>query len=375
MCDWNIKVVFFIGALVGHGAERVTCELANYLDGLAIRVEILTMSNEEPAYELNPTIKVKSLLSIEEKTFFLSNNIKRFYRLRKYLKYSDADCFIAMLSVPMILLLTMKKFIRGKVICAERSNPAIHPKWQKLLLKSLLKKADGFVAQTPNALEYYKKFFTHTRQIIIPNAVSQKFFDMKWEPVRREIVAVGRLSEVKNHRLLLYAFSMLADDFPECQVVIYGDGILRDELLQTAEKLGIKDRLKLPGWKENIGEEIRQSSLYVLTSVSEGMPNSLIEAMAVGLPVIATDCPSGGPASLISDGVNGFLIPVDGDQELADKIKIILQNPELAYGIGNAARESVTTLSQEKIYSEWLRFILTVISSGEANLKDDRGSK
>lgn len=361
MRDKKRKVVILIGALLGGGAERVTCDLANYLSEHDVQTEILTMSEETPAYVLNPTIKVSSLLSAEEKASFLCNNIKRYFRLKKYLKHSDADCFVAMLSVSMILLLLMKKHIQGKLICAERSNPDIHPKWQKVLLKRLLRRADGFVAQTPNALSYYEKDLGCARRIIIPNAVSQQFFDITWKPERKEIVAVGRLSEVKNHKFLLKAFSIIADDFPEYEIVIYGDGPLQNELMQTAEQLGIDDRIRFPGWLENIGNEISKAFVYVLTSNSEGMPNSLIEAMAIGMPVIATDCPSGGPASLIDDGVNGFLVPINGERILADKIRCILLNPKLARELAKAAKQSTYELISENIYGKWHQFILSTI--------------
>lgn len=103
------------------------------------------------------------------------------------------------------------------------------------------------------------------------------------------------MSRAKNHALLIKAFATISDRYPDYRLVIYGDGPLRQQLETLVEDLGMADKVSLPGYTTFVREKMEQASLFVLTSDWEGMPNALIEAMALGVPCISTDCKGGGP--------------------------------------------------------------------------------
>ena len=143
--------------------------------------------------------------------------------------------------------------------------------------------------------------------------------------------------------------------------MIYGEGDKRGELEKLVEELGLKDRISLPGNIRNIADEMEKNSLFVLSSDFEGMPNALMEAMALGLPCVSTDCPCGGPRYLIKNGENGVLVPVGDADALAEAMKKMLHDEDLRIRIGNNARTIQTRLSPEKIYGQWESYIKSIV--------------
>ena len=148
--------------------------------------------------------------------------------------------------------------------------------------------ADGCVFQTKQAQDYYKNIL-RCESIVLRNPLNPDFKVSPYSGQRKKkIVTMGRLSEEKNQALLIRAFAKIADKYPEYMVEIYGDGPLHDELDQLIQKVGMEGRVLLMGRKNNVQQYIQDASVFVLCSNSEGMPNALLEAMALGLPSIAT---------------------------------------------------------------------------------------
>lgn len=358
-----MKLTIFLGGLSGGGTERVVCNLANYLVERGHDVEILTMSDDKASYSLSSSVKRISLLKQEERKSFIHNSLLRIRRLRKHLQSSDTEKYVVMLPATIVLLLAMHKFTNAPIIVSERADPArISPKLQ-ILLKHLAKHSSGFVFQTEDALKWYKPYIRNAKYEIIPNAINQEF--IQDIPVRScprdEIVAVGRFTDQKNFGLLIKSFKAIHQQFPNYKLVIYGDGPKRDELEQLASKLGIGDCIDMPGYVTNISEHIVNASIFVLSSDFEGIPNSLMEAMALGLPCIATDCPVGGPRSLINNGTNGLLIRTGDKDELVASLKKLLSNKKLAETIGNNATQIVERLHPDVIYSKWEKFLIDTV--------------
>ena len=169
----------------------------------------------------------------------------------------------------------------------------------------------------------------------------------------RSIVAVGRVDANKNHEMIIRAFAGLAEKYPDYRLVIYGEGDLRPSLLRMAEKMGLKDRVRLPGSISDVASAIYKASFFVLSSYSEGMPNTLIEAMALGIPSISTDCPCGGPAELIEDGVNGYLIEPGDWEKLQDILQKLVDDPRLAQKVGENAAKIQETLNPDRMNKMW----------------------
>lgn len=132
-----------------------------------------------------------------------------------------------------------------------------------------------------------------------------------------------------------------------------------------AKNFGIAEKVYFPGYVFDIGKKMERSSMFVLSSDYEGMPNALMEAMALGLPCVSTDCPCGGPRLLIQNEVNGLLVPVGDRAALASAMRKMLENPDLASKCAANARNVCSTFAPDKIYGLWENFILDITNSGE----------
>ena len=172
-----------------------------------------------------------------------------------------------------------------------------------------------------------------------------------------EIVTVGRLENAKNQKMLIQAFSVITKNFPELVLKIYGEGTLQQELQEEINHLGLADKAFLMGKTSKVAEAIAKARIFVLPSNVEGMPNALIEAMCLGLPVVSTDCPCGGPRALIQEGKNGILVPVGNVHSLVQALMKILKDRDLEERLGNEAHKILDIYSPDKVYESWKTFI------------------
>ncbi|MBO5485678.1 MAG: glycosyltransferase, partial [Eubacterium sp.] len=157
-------------------------------------------------------------------------------------------------------------------------------------------------------------------------------------------------------------FSRVVREFPELELVIYGEGSYREELEKERARLGLEEKIKLPGAVDCVADAVQSAKLFVLSSDYEGMPNALLEAMALGIPVISTDCPCGGPAEIIRDGENGFLVSVGKEEELIDAMQKLLRDDELGNRIGNNARQVQQDYSEEQTFEKLYQYLEKVIA-------------
>lgn len=360
-----MNITIMIGGLSGGGAERVVCNLSNYLSQRHI-VTILTMSEDRPAYFLEKQIKRVNLHLKNESSNAVLKNLRRLKRFRKYLKEGNIDVFIVMLPGTINFMLAHRHLIKVPIIVSERGDPSItynRSFIQRLFVKKLYPKVDNFVFQTVDAQKFYGNY-VKKKGIIIPNAINEEFIRPTFLGNRRKaIVSVGRLNSQKNFSLLIEAFNKVSLEFPEYTLEIYGDGPQRIELEKKIEKLGLTEKVILPGYVSNISDYIEDASLYVMSSNYEGMPNSLMEAMVLGIPSISTDCPVGGPKFLIENGVNGFLVPINDSKVMAKRIRELLLNPELARKFSERSPKIKDKLSSQKIYGMWEETIINTTKS------------
>lgn len=144
-------------------------------------------------------------------------------------------------------------------------------------------------------------------------------------------------------------------------MTIYGQGEKENDLKKQVADFKLANRVCFPGNVQNIAEEMEKNAMFVLSSDFEGMPNALMEAMALGLPCVATDCPVGGPRYLIQNGENGLLVPVKDADALAKAMRYLLAHAEEMKCMGECARNITKKLSPDKIYGEWESFVYSVI--------------
>ena len=359
-----MRITLFIGSLSGGGAERVVCNLANYLSKKGHEVTVLTVSDQK-TYELSQSVKHTVLYGeTGSKLPHIIINLLRLLRMNRYFKKAPVDLYITFLPELNNLILSQKKSIKCPIILAERADPNTYcsaSRKNRVLFSKYYKRADGYVFQTEDAKEYYENHnIDVTNSRVISNAINPEFVCEPYKGERRKvIVGAGRLTAQKNFPLLINAFYAISNKYPDYTLEIYGDGELKTQLCELVNDLGLNEKVKFLGYVSNIKEYLQSASLFVLSSNFEGMPNALMEAMALGVPVISTDCPAGGSKNLIKDGENGFLVPVGDVEHLSKSIDLILSDNDLRYKIGTAGRKVADRLSADKIYGMWEEFILS----------------
>lgn len=362
---WGIllrkRILFYLSDLEKGGAQRVICNLANYLVN-SYEVSIITTKESQAKYLLNNNIKVYNL-KIKESKYRFANIFRRLYKLISLIRTINPDITITFLTSEIYRILIVKPFINSKVIISVRNDPngIYNTKMKRRVINLLLRLTDGAVFQTHEA----KSFFTkkvYKKSTIIMNPINENFIKPLYKGKRKkEIVAVGKLFEQKNHKLLINSFSKIVDKFPDYKLVIYGEGILRANLEEQVKNLCLEDKVLLPGISNNIVDSIYDSSLFVLSSDFEGVSNALLEALSLGLPVISTDCSGGGAREIINHGINGLLVPVNDVNELAESIERVLSDEKLSRSLSENAALMQEKLNPQKINKQWESYILDVI--------------
>jgi glycosyltransferase involved in cell wall biosynthesis len=284
---------------------------------------------------------------------------KRLVAFRKVIKQERPDIIIHYNLQSAYFCLTLSRKKRGKVIYSERGDP-YDAEYSGLLGKIrdyTVKRMDGLVFQSEGARDFFPEDVKQ-KSIVIHNSVNVPQDKYPVPEVReKRIINVGRLHPQKNQHLLIEAFSQIASSFPQYTLDIYGDGDLHDELQQHINKCALNDRIKIHPSRKNIWDCINKASLFVLTSDYEGMPNALMEAMALGLPCISTDCRPGGARSLIEDGVNGFVVPMKSVTELARTMSKCLSEKNVSEMIATNARQIEQTHSDKVLFDKWDNFL------------------
>ncbi len=361
-----MKITLLISCLSGGGAERQVCNLANFLAERGHLVTLLTVSGKH-TYEISE--KVRHVCMYNEIGSRLPKpiiNLLRLYRFHKYIRKERPDVYLTFLPRLTYLFSKQRKFVKCPIIVCERNDPEKYCKESGISKEVFVKShsiGQGYVFQTEQAKDYYMKNGIDVKNsIVIPNAISPEFIRLRYKGERDKIVvAVGRLTPQKNHKLLIKAFSKLGIKFNDYKLYIYGEGPLRGELNKLITELGMDDRIEIKGFSSNIANDIERASLYVMSSDFEGMPNTLMEAMALGLPCISTDCPVGGPKFLIRSEENGMLVPVNDECEMRKAIDYLLSNDQNRENLGREAAKIANELCPQKVYAKWEHFIEKVV--------------
>ncbi|MEG1847560.1 MAG: glycosyltransferase [Lachnospiraceae bacterium] len=350
-------IAFYISSLRKGGAERVFANLAEYFYSKGYQVTVVTQYISDNEYSINPGIQ-RTISDIEEtecSRFRIINFYRRFIKLRRIWMQIRPNLVFSCIGKNNFMAIATTLFSKIKVVVSIVGEPTAEydTKGMRLTAKLLFRQADGIVFQTQDAKAFFPKYL-QKKAIILPNSLNPLFIQERYTGVRdKQIVTVGRLDGNKNQKMLIEAFAGIEKKYPDYSVVCYGGGESRDKLTALIERLGLRNRVQLPGVTTDIVSAIRKSTLFVLTSDTEGMPNALIEAMALGLPVISTDCPCGGPRELITHGKNGMLIPVRGTETLTRTLDTLLSDAQLREQLGKNAAQIQERLHPDKINKQW----------------------
>lgn len=362
-------IVFYIGWLYKGGAERVVVNLADYFHQQGWKVYIVTPKKHETEYKISDGIdRVISDLADSEVTGSRIKNLRaRIRKLRQVFMECKPNVIVSFLGKNNFMAIQAAKPLGIPVVVSVRSDPQREYKnfAMRVLVKPMFKRASGVILQTQEAMNYFPQSI-RKKSVILPNSLKPAFvkpyYDGERIPV---IVTAGRFDDNKNQILLIKAFQEIAADYPQVELRLYGEGPAQSKWEQYISEnisYNIASRIHFMGVRDNLEELIYQDSIFVLTSIVEGMPNALIEAMALGLAVISTDCPCGGPRELIGNNENGILIKSYTDpRELADALRRVLSDKKLAWRLSQNAYRKTREYLPEVVNAQWREYLQSLM--------------
>lgn len=364
-----MHVAMLIGALTKGGAERVLVNLAADLTEKGHEVTMVTQYKKENEYPLPDGVKrVISDITEEEITGSRIVNFgRRFGKLRMIWKTERPDVILSFIGKNNMMAILTSRFLHIPVAVSVRAEPALeyYNGWMRFMARHLFASADGVILQTRQCFSFFPEK-VQKKAVILKNPINKAFFRQPYRGEREKtIVAVGRVDENKNHELLIRAFAGIAGEFPDYSLKIYGEGDQKERLQHLIHELLLENQAFMMGATSDVAGVIERARLFVLPSNSEGAPNTLIEAMLLGLTVISTDCPCGGPAELIEDGKNGYLIPVGDTQKLQEKMQYLLNHLQIADEIGENAAKAAAIFKPEVVYGEWENYLYSLTKLGK----------
>lgn len=357
----NKKIMFVTGSLSDGGAEKVMSILASGCAELGADITLVILRNKKITYPVCDKVKV-----IQFKYGGKFATFKRIKELHKILKRTNAEIVIPFLPIISLYTLIANIGIGKKIIMSERADPRAKLSklpWKDKIGSFLMRRlglyglADWMVFQTPDAKSYYNKKI-QDKSSIIANPLDTDNLPKCYDGIReKRIVAAGRFSEEKNFTLLIKAFGKFHKEFPEYVLTIYGEGALRNEYKKQIRNLGLEEYVDLPGFTSNLPEKINKAAMYISTSNHEGISNSMLEALGMGIPTIVTDCPVGGSKMFVHTDENGVLIPMNNETALINAMNRIASDREYALRISKNATVLREKLSAENICREWMNIL------------------
>lgn len=392
-------IAMYIGSLQKGGAERVMVNLAEYFFEQGYKVTLVTTylaaeeyevrhaswvrvpagadeavlvadTDENPVWinpvggEKNGINRVFSALLKSEQKGRAYNLAARREKLRSIFRELKPDLVLSFIGKNNIMALSTATREDIKVVVSVRADPDME--YDSFALKSgmlaTFGKAFGIVVQTTGALKWFPKHLQN-KCTILPNSVNPSFIRKRYVGEREKtIVMVGRLDENKNQAMVMEAFKEATkDNFKDFKLQIYGDGPDRIKLQRKAVSLGIEEKVEFKGMVKHVAEHIEKAYMFILASNQEGMPNSLIEAMSLGLACISTDCPCGGPSDLIKDEYNGLLVPVGDTKAMTNAISKLLENRTLTENIGIQASKIQNKYAPETVNKMWKDYLESIL--------------
>ena len=352
-----MKIAFFIGSMARGGAERVISILANHYVRKGWKVEIILLLKNKVEYDLSDQVKVIDMSGLSN-SYFKNAGIW-LKRIRSYLGSEKPDCVVSFVARINALVLTASIGLKTKIIVSERNDPRHDGRSNAMqaYCDLIYRRSAGIVFQT----EYERSCFSDKVQkmgIVIPNPVSVTAMPQRGGQTLK-IITAGRLAEQKNQKILIEAVDKIKENFQNLECYIYGEGPLEQFLKGEIDKKGLNKVVFLPGNVKNIYEKVSEASVFVMTSDYEGLSNSLIEAMMIGVPCITTDYP--GARELIVDNENGKVVPCNDANALAKALIEMLSDTTQAQKYARAAEMSAREYSAEVVLNKWDNFIEAVI--------------
>jgi len=344
------KIVFALPDMPGGGTERVVALLANEYVEKGYAVSILLFAGNQCAYTLDERVQVCKVGEVSNGNPLI--RIKRIFKMRKFYKENKHCCIFAFSVMGAVFSRIATVGLPCKILVSERNDPDKyeHPRIRNWAYA----KAEKIVLQTEEVRKCFPAWL-QKKMVVIPNPIGDNVLPRFEGERNRHIVSVARLQPQKNHKLLIDAFYEFQKTKPDYKLLVFGVGPLEEKLKLQAEELGIEDKVIFKGFSSDVMKQIWDSKMFVLSSDYEGISNAMIEALAIGVPVISTDCPVGGSRMYIRNEENGLLVPVGDRKALAEAMLRIAEDSELAERISVHGTKVKEKYSIQKIAEMFLK--------------------
>jgi glycosyltransferase involved in cell wall biosynthesis len=375
-------LTFVVASLACGGVERVTVRLSGGLAARGHEVTVVSFADERwDFFRLSPSVD-RIALGIARQAPTPLRRLgpvlsRRLAAIRQAIAASAPDVVISRavhVNVPVLIALHGSAY---PVVITEHGDRPLRREgssrwpWRKWLwyrLRRLCYSSAFRMVSVSQAIDDHFSWLPAERRAVIYNPFTPIANAAPYagtQPDRPRLVSMGRLSDDKGFDVLLRAFARIARRFPAWQLVILGDGDLRDELQRLSEQLGLGDQVLFAGAVAEPLAALQQAQVFVMASRYEGFPNALGEALSCGLPVVATDCPSrpgrarrpGGVRELVRDGVDGHLVPPDDPVTLAHALASLMADPDKRRRLASRAPEVTVRFGFETILDDWERLL------------------
>lgn len=346
--EGKIKIAVLVSSLDHGGTERVVTSLCNAWSARGDDVTLVPTysGGGRPFFEVSEAVELiylAEVVGVRARSVF--SYAHRISALRRLISTRSPDVIVSFLPNVNLAAILSSAFLRIPLIICERSDPTSYPHENIIgtLCKLTYRFADMLTVQTDSVATKVEGLYPGQNIVrAVPNPLPASVISHQKTATaqRKVLLSLGRLSSEKQIDKLLDAFAEVAPYFGDWDLHIYGDGPVKLALAKQIQRTGLDGRAFLKGATKSPWKVMAAADLFVMTSKFEGFPNALLEAMGVGLPCIAFDCPSG-PREISRNGTDALLVPLDNHAGLVSALKRLMEDEKLRNALGKQARESV----------------------------------
>lgn len=355
------RITIILPKLSAGGTERTAVELANYMVNTNIEVTVILMFKCELFFKLDKRIKIiQPDWQVNNKFAKIFFGLSLIQYLNRSIKNSRPDS-ILLLGYILLSLIALTG-VSSRVFFSNRTNPyrarfvnsPLLSKMYLIMYTFFSAKVNGIIAQTELSKNHYSKRFKCPIQVI-PNSLKEMQYYPEIE--KKEIVlSIGRAVPEKGQKYFIDLVLNLSQSSPDLKFILVGDGPELLELKNYANALGVYNKIDFLGFIEDVDVLLAESKYFVLTSLTEGYPNVIIEAMAHGTVPIAFDCVAG-PSEIINNGENGYLVGVGNLKLMAERVNYLKNNNDVYANLSMNAKKVRIVNDKEILNKKWVDFI------------------
>lgn len=357
-----MRIALLISGLGPGGAERVMSLLAGAFADRGHEVWLITLATAaDDFFAVDPRVRRLGLGLVADSARVseaLCANLRRLRALRRAISTIKPEVVLSFVTGMNVLAILACTALPPRLVVSERVDPASHrePRLWTVLRALLYYRADAVVVQTEGvALRFRRWLGKHAAVTVIPNPVMAARKEHESPPqvaLKPFILAAGRLVPQKGFDVLIHAFALVAPECGQLLLAIAGEGPAANSLRELVAELQLEDRVLFLGHVKELQALMMQAEGFILSSRYEGFPNVLLEALASGLPVVATDCPSG-PREILRDGEFGLLVPCEDPTALAEALRRLINDTNLRSRLAASAPLAIARYSLTRVVGEW----------------------